>query len=144
MHHVLQWGNEAKFLPVLHMTSSFISWASSRFREVQCALWFVPSHQYKGCCGALSLMVMRHLLTPNLTPFALKPALFISLNSSSSFLPFLLLMCLQLATVLLPSLLLAQQEEIWLRAGPLTSERCICALLLLLAKVRPGTISKKQ
>lgn len=53
-------------------------------------------------------------------------------------------MCLQLATVLPPSLLLSQQEEIWLCAGPLTSERCICALFLLLAKVRPGASSKKR
>lgn len=39
---------------------------------------FVPSHQHKGCCGALSLMVMRHILTPNLDPFVLMTALFIS------------------------------------------------------------------
>lgn len=70
----------------------------------------------------VTLAVMRHLLAPNLSPFALMPTLFISLNSSSSFLPFVLLMGLQLATTLLQSLLLDQQEETWLCAGPLTSE----------------------
>lgn len=88
------------------------------------------------------LMVMRHLLTPNLTPFALMPTLFISLNSSSSFLPFVLLMCLQLATVLLLSLLLAQQEKTQLCAGPLISEQRTHSLLL--SKERPGTSSNKR
>lgn len=60
----------------------------------------------------VTLMVTRHLPTPTLPPFALMAELLISLNSSPSSLPFVLLMCLQPATVLPPSLLLTQ-----LRAG---------------------------
>lgn len=70
----------------------------------------------------VTLMVPRHLLTPNLTPFALMPTSLISLNSSSSFLPFVLLMGLQLATTLPQSVLHDQQEKTRLCAGPLTSQ----------------------
>lgn len=58
--------------------------------------------------SVLTLMVRRHLLTPTLPPFALMAVLLISLNSSPSSLPFVLLMCLQPATILPPRLLLTQ------------------------------------